>query len=71
MKFLKRAQSLSYVFKRSNKPPEKKKKIITDDYAALRECQGEMALVPLEKLVAIDDIQMQPSLSSYNVYSGD
>ncbi|KAK4287830.1 hypothetical protein Pmani_039110, partial [Petrolisthes manimaculis] len=71
MKFLKRAQSLSYVFKRSNKPPEKKKKIITDDYAALRECQGEMALVPLEKLVAIDDIQMQPSLSSYNVYTGD
>ncbi|KAK3856827.1 hypothetical protein Pcinc_036878, partial [Petrolisthes cinctipes] len=71
MKFLKRAQSLSYVFKRSNKPTEKKKKIITDDYAALRECQGEMALVPLEKLVAIDDIQMQPSLSSYNVYTGD
>ncbi|XP_053629795.2 anoctamin-10 isoform X2 [Cherax quadricarinatus] len=70
MKFLKRAQSLSYVFKRSNKP-EKKKKVIHDDYAALvgtREVQGELALVPLEKLVAIDDIQMQPSLSSYNVY---
>ncbi|XP_071516788.1 anoctamin-10 isoform X3 [Panulirus ornatus] len=70
MKFLKRAQSLSYVFKRSSKP-DKRKKIIRDDYAALtapREPQGELALVPLEKLVAIDDIQMQPSLSSYNVY---
>ena len=72
MKFLKRAQSLSYVFKRNPKPPEKRKKIITDDFAALtapREAQGEMSLVPLEKLVAIDDIQMQPSLSSYNVYT--
>lgn len=72
MKFLKRAQSLSYVFKRSTKPPEKRKKIIADDFAALtapREAQGELALVPLEKLVAIDDIQMQPSLSSYNVYT--
>ena len=74
MKFLKRAQSLSYVFKRTGKPekPEKRKKIIRDDYAALPttiEPQGEMALVPLEKLVAIDDIQMQPSLSSYNVYT--
>lgn len=72
MKFLKRAQSLSYVFKRSTKPPDKRKKIITDDFAALmapREAQGEMALVPLEKLVAIDDIQMQPSLSSYNMYT--
>ncbi|XP_069166771.1 anoctamin-10 isoform X3 [Procambarus clarkii] len=70
MKFLKRAQSLSYVFKRSTKP-EKKKRVVRDDYAALmgsREIQGEMALVPLEKLVSIDDIQMQPSLSSYNVY---
>ncbi|XP_066983808.1 anoctamin-10-like isoform X8 [Macrobrachium rosenbergii] len=74
MKFLKRAQSLSYVFKRTGKPdkPEKRKKIIRDDYAALPttiEPQGELALVPLEKLVAIDDIQMQPSLSSYNVYT--
>ncbi|XP_063887556.1 anoctamin-8-like isoform X4 [Scylla paramamosain] len=72
MKFLKRAQSLSYVFKRSSKPPEKRKKIIKDDFAALTgrlEAQGELALVPLEKLVAIDDIQMQPSLSSYNVYT--
>ncbi|XP_042202982.1 anoctamin-8-like isoform X2 [Homarus americanus] len=73
MKFLKRAQSLSYVFKRNTAKPEKKKKVIRDDYAALtstREPQGEMALVPLEKLVQIDDIQMQPSLSSYNV-NGD
>ncbi|XP_050715998.1 anoctamin-8-like isoform X3 [Eriocheir sinensis] len=72
MKFLKRAQSLSYVFKRNTKPPDKRKKIIADDFAALMapgEAQGEMSLVPLEKLVAIDDIQMQPSLSSYNVYT--
>ncbi|XP_047486839.1 anoctamin-8-like [Penaeus chinensis] len=70
MKFLKRAQSLSYVFKRTK--PEKRKKIIRDDYAALPttvEPQGEMALVPLEKLVAIEDIQMQPSLSSYSCYA--
>lgn len=70
MKFLKRAQSLSYVFKRTK--PEKRKKVIRDDYAALPttvEPQGEMALVPLEKLVAIEDIQMQPSLSSYSCYA--
>lgn len=69
-KFLKRAQSFSQAFRRITEPTKKKRPgegggvpPIRDDYRIMtREPQGEMALIPLDKLISIEDVQMQMSL---------
>ncbi|KAF2360317.1 Anoctamin [Trinorchestia longiramus] len=64
-KFLKRAQSFSQFLKKKPTLPERRKKsgdASRDDYylptshEQLEEPQGEMMLVPVEKLVSIDDL---------------
>lgn len=59
-KFLKRAQSLSQVFKKMADKRKKYGEATRDDYQfAIRAPLGELALVPLEKLVSIEDLQKQ------------
>lgn len=57
-KFLKRAQSFSQVFKKMADKRKKSGETLRDDYrCAIMEPLGELALVPLEKLVSIEDLQ--------------
>ena len=63
-KFLKRAQSFSQAFKKITDTSSKKKRPgevppIRDDFSIMaREPQGEMDLIPLDKLITMEHVQM-------------